>query len=138
MKMKLSESIKNLMTIILIVASLIFIIPIIFGIRPFVVMSGSMSPAVETGSLAFINTRVEPSDLHVGDIVAYDNGGMIITHRIVTIENDMFITKGDANESDDRGKKAGEEIVGKLLYSVPYMGYFVYALQAPLRIIRRN
>lgn len=52
--MKKVECIKNLIAIIFVLIAAILIIPILFGVKPFIVMSGSMSPAVKAGFLAYI------------------------------------------------------------------------------------
>ena len=42
----------------------------IFGIRPFVVVSGSMEPAIQTGSISWVNLRADADHLQQGDILA--------------------------------------------------------------------
>ncbi len=53
----------------------------------------------------------------------------IVTHRIVGIKKEggekIFITKGDANRSEDEGKTTYKDILGKVVFVVPKLGYFV-------------
>lgn len=91
----------------------------------YVVRSGSMEPAIGTGSLVFVKPQ---GGYAVGDIVTWRpiSGKTTVTHRIVeTKEQDgraIFFTKGDANEAMDEaiGEK---QIIGKTLFSLPYLGY---------------
>ena len=74
----------------------------IFGVhRVFVVLSGSMEPAIQTGSVIFVNPV---SAYHIGNIVTWrpSNGGTPITHRIVReIPGGKVETRGDANTAED-------------------------------------
>jgi signal peptidase len=93
------------------------------------VISGSMEPALETGSL-IVTRPAEPEDIRVGDIILYrpvfGNGNMI-THRVVGIEVNSpikFVTQGDANLTPDSYKIPGENLVGKVFLHIPLIGSF--------------
>ncbi|MCZ4080478.1 signal peptidase I [Rhodococcus sp. H36-A4] len=79
---------------------------LIFGIKPLVFQSGSMSPSIDTGALAFART-VPASDIHVGDVISVNDAqGNRITHRVVgvdTVSGDIAEVRlqGDANEQAD-------------------------------------
>jgi signal peptidase len=47
----------------------------------------------------------------------------LITHRINSVENGLFVTKGDDNDRPDKHMVSKEEIVGKVIFSVPFFGY---------------
>lgn len=106
------------------------------GLRAFVVLSGSMEPAIPTGSLVIVSRR----DLYrVGDVVtrrAPGRSSNTITHRIADISEEqgrqIFHTKGDANESADEEAVRKEDIVGRVTLSVPYLGYPVHAARTPI------
>lgn len=56
----------------------------IMGIRPFVVVSGSMEPAIKTGSISWVNLHADASCMEQGDILAFKrNDGELVLHRIV-------------------------------------------------------
>lgn len=82
----------------------------------FTVQSGSMEPAIHTGSLIFVKPL---ADYSVGDIVTKktDDPKMTVTHRIVSKEEVdgqvAFETKGDANDSSDGEKFGKDMIIGK-------------------------
>lgn len=101
------------------------------GIETFVVLSGSMEPAIKTGS--FIITK-PAQEYQVGDVVTRRVGtdNVTITHRIVEKSNreldnvTIVHTKGDANELTDGEDVTQSDIVGKVSYIIPYAGYPVH------------
>lgn len=93
------------------------------GIYPYIVLSGSMEPAVKTGSIILVQTRAE----HVkqGDVILYQSGNENITHRIVGHTGKDYITKGDANAQNDFFPVKQKQIKGKVIYAIPLLGYVV-------------
>ncbi|MBI4128599.1 MAG: signal peptidase I, partial [Parcubacteria group bacterium] len=98
------------------------------------ITSGSMWPAFRRGDIVLIQ-RTERSDLKVGDIVVWQNPDGFTIHRIVRLENDALVTKGDANFVEDKPVRY-DDVVGRI-YQVfgknvrlPYLGMItVYANQ---------
>ena len=109
------------------------------------VLSGSMEPAIKTGSVVVI----KPSDNYqVGDIITFGKitkTQVPTTHRIVEIKGDdndddndnnkVYLTKGDANNASDAREVRASEIIGKVLVSVPYAGYAVDVARKPVGFI---
>lgn len=97
--------------------------PIIFGIRSFVVLSGSMQPTLPVGSIIF--TKDIPS-YRVGEMITFQNGSVPVTHRIIDTQmKDTLInykTQGDANSDPDGQLVSKNEIIGKVFYHIPYIG----------------
>lgn len=100
-----------------------------YGIRPMIVMSGSMEPEIKTGSLCFVNTRAEYRKIREGDIITFNLAGAEITHRAVEQKPQGFITKGDANTVNDLGLVTKETFTGKAMFSVPYAGYLFFFIK---------
>lgn len=101
------------------------------GYRAFTVMSGSMEPSIATGSLV-ITKRIIPNELRVNDVITFIRPAKdreFITHRITDISTKQNLsvikTKGDHNNSNDPWILAGGGVVGKVAYSVPYLGYLL-------------
>jgi signal peptidase len=90
----------------------------IFGYSFEVVASGSMSPTISTGDLIVVK---EESTYAQGDVVTYrDSSGSLITHRIIgATDNGQFITKGDANNTQDKEAVSQSQIVGELMLVIP-------------------
>jgi len=105
-------------------AIILIIIPLIAGIRPYIVLSGSMEPGIQTGSIAYVNTHVPVQDIHVGDIIGFKVVDKQVTHRVVSINADerSFVTKGDKNETEDAAPVLFENYQGKTEFSIPYLG----------------
>ncbi len=100
------------------------------GISPYIVMSGSMEPALRTGGIVWVmKNRTRPE---IGDIIMYKRGDSYITHRVVGRDGENYITKGDANEETDPAPVRIEEITGIILFTVPFAGYAVVFLQKRL------
>ncbi|MDD5083663.1 MAG: signal peptidase I [Candidatus Moranbacteria bacterium] len=99
------------------------------NIFTFTVLSGSMEPAIKTGS--FIVTR-PMQEYWVGDVVTRRVGdeSVTVTHRIIgKFQQDdaiIYHTKGDANELMDEDDVKQSDIVGKVAYILPYAGYPVH------------
>lgn len=93
-----------------------------------VVRSGSMEPVIKTGALIFVRSQSAYSE---GDIITFIPEGEkeSVTHRIAAIQEQegikSFITKGDANNSEDAWQVVRESVLGKVLFNVPYLGYLV-------------
>lgn len=103
--------------------------PTIFGYSTAVVVSGSMSGSIEIDDL-IITRRTE--NYVAGDVITYMSGNTLVTHRIVRETPEGFITKGDANNVEDREPIAHEVIVGKVVAVIPGVGRWIGFLRTPL------
>jgi signal peptidase I len=100
------------------------------GSRGLVVLSGSMSPTIETGDVAVTRT-VDARTVEVGEIITFSDPtrhGELVTHRVVDIERHddgklAFTTKGDANKGKEEWLISPEGDVGEFLFRVPRAGY---------------
>lgn len=94
----------------------------------FIVTSGSMEPEIQTGSLLF-TVRTSPEKISVGDTITFQEDGAYTTHKVIdknsSSTGSTFRTQGIANSSPDPGKLTEDQIVGKKLFSLPFLGYFI-------------
>ena len=102
----------------------------LFKYQPIAVLSGSMSPTFNRGDAVVINklNTAEKDKLKKGDIIQFVSGTKYVVHRINDITNDengnkMFITKGDHNNTIDATEVAMEDVIGKVSFVIPYIGY---------------
>ena len=110
-------------------------IPPLFGVRPYIVMSGSMEPAIPTGSVVFIDEMlrvVEP-----GEVIAYrlntrGEERIMVTHRVIDRIEGAYITKGDANDAEDENPVLQSQVAGKYAGHIPVLGYLLAAM-TPVR-----
>lgn len=97
------------------------------GYRFYTVLSESMKPTLNMGSLIAVKP-VNTGYLHAGDIIAFTdayNPDQITSHRIVEIKNNnniSFITKGDANTVSDENSVSSNNVIGKVVFHIPYAG----------------
>ena len=115
-----------------------------FGHPILVVISGSMSPAIDTGDLIFDNgvSGAAANRLHKGQIITFaDAPGSktIITHRIVKVVrqngNVFYRTKGDANNAPDATLRPASTVIGTYAGRIPRGGYFLANLHKPIVLL---
>lgn len=143
MMRKLVSSLFNALLIAIILISSLYIVsvaevrenpnsvPSVLGFTPLTVISGSMSPGIETGDLVIIrngNRNIKP-----GDIVTYRLGEVLVTHRVKQISDknvkEVFITQGDANSIPDYKTVDRSQILGKYAFRIPMGGYIKACLR---------
>ena len=120
---KVVSKVLGVFCTLVILAILLMLVLMGIGIKPYVVMSGSMEPQIQVGSMLLCNTKYEYDDIDVDDVIMYSNDGTMITHRVIEKSQDGLVTKGDANEIADGFIVTAESFRGKVLLSVPKMGY---------------
>ena len=101
----------------------------IMDLKPVVVLSGSMEPAIKTGSLAFIDTSNRT--VFVGDVISFRAGDLLVSHRVIEITDQGYRTKGDNNDVADAGIVKDSSVEGKILFSIPGAGYFLKTVALP-------
>lgn len=114
---------------------------LVFGLRPLVFQSGSMSPSIPAGSLALART-VEADALAVGDVVSvFTAEGHRVTHRVVRIDpapdrtgRYVLTLRGDANANAD-AEPYVVTTADRVVLDVPLLGYPVSWVSTPLGLI---
>lgn len=105
---------------------------ILAHIRSMVVLSGSMTPNIPVGSVVYVQ---KAHTYTIGDVISFSNpAGITVTHRIVEIvDNDgiFYRTKGDANRVADQELVPYTSVIGKNVFSLPYLGYAINFLKTP-------
>lgn len=136
------KKIWNIITTVLVIIIAIFAILLagvrLVGLQAFTVLSGSMEPTYHVGSLIYVK-KADYTKLEVGDAITFMlNDDLIATHRIVGIVTDeddpsviRFRTKGDANNSEDGSLVHYKNVIGKPVFSIPYLGYVANYVQHP-------
>ena len=105
---------------------------LVAGFKPVEVYSGSMVPTLGVGSIAF-DRPVAGRSVHVGDVITFQDPyakGRLVTHRVLRIFHTKhglaYRTKGDANTTRDPWTIALPDRVGRVTFSVPYLGYVLW------------
>lgn len=119
--MKAAEKAGRLFFAVIALAGLLLLILPRAGISVDIVLSGSMEPSIRTGGLVFTDTRQK--DPKIGDIITYHIKNSRVTHRVVRKEGKNLITKGDANDGEDLVSVGAEQVIGKVVFTIPFLGY---------------
>ena len=83
-----------------------------FGYKTYKVISGSMEPTIKINDLILVK---KTNDIKENDIITYKEKNSFVTHRVIMINNDVIITKGDANNVNDEEISRGD-VIGKMVY----------------------
>jgi len=133
---KISYYIIIISLVIIAILLIVSIFPITGNIKFLIVQSGSMMPEIKMGSIIMVKPAKE---YKIGDIITFS--GMtktqeLTTHRVHDIKviegKPIYITKGDANNASDRREIKKNEIIGKVFFNIPYLGYAVDFARKPL------
>lgn len=108
------------------------------GYKPFIVMSGSMETTINIGDLVIVK-KVNSSSIHAGDIIAFKNGNIVISHRVKEVINDSgiykFKTKGDNNNVADDFIVSSDAIEGIFVNKIPGLGSILLFLGKPIGLL---
>ena len=115
---------------------IVSVFPVTGNYKLMIVQSGSMTPAIKMGSVVVD----KPADNYkIGDVITFGEVSKTktpTTHRVHDIKvnegKPYYITKGDANNAPDQKEIAKKDIVGKVLFSIPYLGYGVDFAKKPI------
>lgn len=106
--------------------------PTIFGFSTAVVASGSMEPALSVDDLVLNHTE---DSYGQGDIITFQNGNSLTTHRIVEVTDKGYVTQGDANNTVDLDVIPPKAVVGRVVWAIPYVGSMLAFLRSPLGMV---
>lgn len=105
--------------------------PMPFGYGCAVILSGSMEPTLKVNDLVVIR---EAEAYAPGDIVVFQSGTDRIIHRIVSVEGEIALTRGDANSAADSPIYTSQ-IKGVLALRIPGLGALARMLKTPAGIV---
>jgi|APFre7841882724_1041349.scaffolds.fasta_scaffold08275_3 signal peptidase len=136
---KIAEYLMTGIVIVLLLAAVLIFFAPRFGWQVDTVLSGSMEPAIPTGSI-LVSRTVASDSINVGDIITFSGSGRdrFITHRVTAIDRTngiVFTTKGDANNAEDPYPVPAENVVGKVLVHIPFLGFILSFVKTPLGIL---
>ena len=131
---KIWNVISTVMLVIVVAVAMLLVGARLFGLQVYAVLSGSMEPTYHVGSVIYVEP-VDPSEIQVGDPITFvmNEELTVATHRVVRIdaENSHFYTKGDANDAPDAAPVHFNNLLGKPVFTIPYLGYISSYVQSP-------
>ena len=98
-----------------------------FGYTIFEISTGSMKDTLNVYDVVLVKITEE---VNQNDIITYQYGDEMITHRIVEINDNEIVTKGDANNTEDK-RITKEDIVGKVVFICPKAGIWMRVFSEP-------
>lgn len=120
---------NTLLALVILAMVFFFLAPHLLGMNFFTIYGGSMMPTIPIGSVVAVKS-VEASAIKIGDIITFRTGTeahKVVTHRVVEVSNDSgalsFRTAGDANANPDANAVFAENVIGKMWFHMPFLGY---------------
>lgn len=120
-------------TVALVAVVIVWFVVGVFPYQPSLVGSGSMTPALHTGDVVIV-AKMSADAIKLGDIIEYrQDKDTNVVHRVIGIEKSgqekSFITKGDANAEPDANQVIGENVIGKVVFTIPKVGWITIAIK---------
>lgn len=112
----------------------------IFGYKPYIVLSDSMSGVFDVGDIV-VSKEMDPSTLKEGDIISFrsidpNNYDTVVTHKIkgeTEYEGQRaFVTYGVNTGVEDEYCVPADRVIGLYQFRLPKMGYFFQFLKTPM------
>ena len=135
---KIGSAVSTVIVIAVVLLALLLAGARVLGLQVYTVLSGSMEPNYHVGSIIYVK-EVDPFTLEEGDAISFViSENTVATHRIVGLVPDeedptviRFRTKGDANETEDNNLVHYRNVLGKVVWTIPYLGYVSDFVQNP-------
>lgn len=131
---KVCNAISTAAVVLVVILALLLVGVRLVGLRPMCVLSGSMEPTYHTGSLIYVKPCA-PEDVQVGDAITFvlNEDLDVVTHRVISIdaENEHFYTQGDANDAPDGAPVYFKNLIGRPVFTIPYLGYVSHWVSNP-------
>jgi signal peptidase len=129
---KRAANVLGIVVLIALVAPFaVFAAPEVVGAdESFVVLTASMTPSIAPGDVVIVAER-DPAAVAAGDVITFMRGTseVPVTHRVIDVVDEggalAFETMGDANEGPDPGLVPGSNLVGVVVFTIPYIGYVI-------------
>lgn len=104
----------------------------------YTIISPSMEPNINVYDVV-LTKRVKPDEIKEGDVITFISSstlgeGLTITHRVKSViktEGDIkFRTQGDNNPIPDSALVTSNNLLGKVVFTIPFLGYIQFMLQS--------
>jgi signal peptidase len=101
-----------------------------FGIRTAVILTGSMEPTIKINDFVIVK---KPDNIKLNDIISYKekNSDVEVLHRVIAINGDEIITKGDANNKEDTPINI-DQVTGIYIGKIKYLGKIIAFVTKPI------
>jgi signal peptidase len=131
---KIWDAVTTFLVVMIVIFALFLMGSRLVGLQVFNVISGSMEPTYSVGDLLYVKT-VDPDSIKIGDPITFvlNEDLVVATHRVVQVDaqNRVFITKGDANSTEDAAPVHFNNLIGVPVFAIPLLGYVSAYIQNP-------
>lgn len=103
----------------------------IFGYSVFKIATGSMEPAISENDIIIVK---KCDEYKVSDIITYESNNAYITHRIVKMNDNTIIARGDANNAEDKATDVSA-VIGKVVKIYKNLGIWQKIFTTPKILI---
>lgn len=138
MMSKLLNALASFILILVILISFALFAPRLLGYNIYGVLSGSMLPTLKVGSVIYVKP-CKASLIEVDDIITFKlaaDSDVVATHRVIAIDDELnFTTKGDNNNEADGTPVSPSRLIGKVIFTIPFLGYFSQFIQTSSGLI---
>ncbi|MBQ6901059.1 MAG: signal peptidase I [Firmicutes bacterium] len=132
---KLLKAVSTILVILMVIIAMLMVGVRLFGLQVYTVLSGSMEPEYPVGSMVYV-MEADTATLELRDVITFRlSEETVVTHRIIDIIHDennpqkvSFQTQGDSNNVADGTLVEPDDIIGKVVFKIPYMGYLAMFL----------
>lgn len=125
---KVKKNSKLYFILVIILSILVLLNSGLLKYQTLVIGSESMLPIIAKGDVVLIERlkNTEKDKVQIGEVLVYKYDGKIICHRVTNVlkrDNGVFYkTKGDNNENVDKIVISREQVIGKVLFQIKYIG----------------
>ncbi len=125
------QKMLSFLTTLFILSALVVMVLYLMNIKPYVVVTGSMEPAIPVRSICFVDGNISLQNIEVGDVISFKIGNdTLVTHRVIEVHDGEFTTKGDANNTEDAITVTQDNYIGKTVVVIPKVGVILIYLQS--------
>ena len=128
---KIWNIVLSIVLVVAVVLALALFLPHVFGVKTYVVTSGSMEPIYPVGSIIYVK-QVAPKTVVVGDAITFlmPGSNIVATHQVydIDVQNKEFRTQGVNNRNElgeiikDPEPVGFDAVIGKPVYCIPHLG----------------
>ncbi len=121
----------SFLTTLIIISAFVITALFLMKIKPYVVTTGSMEPAIPVKSVCFVNENIPLENINVGEVISFRiSNDVLVTHRVTKISGEEYTTKGDANNTEDFSTVTKQNYIGKTVFVIPKVGFILICLHS--------
>lgn len=110
----------------------------IFGYQAYIITSDSMKPEINNGDVVIVR-KIGQEEIKENDVIVYSEEAQNITHRVIVITekngHKEYKTKGDNNQVEDSKFVLYENIKGKVMFKIPFLGTIILFMKNQIIVL---